>query len=244
MLVPEYAFRPDLRISTGQQVMSGSSFPLPPLDRLPSGRHHLSRTTVQASQRGRLMFAIAQVVAEKGYGATTLGDVVERASVSRSTFYEQFPDKEACFLETFSFGVGFLLAQMQSALEALGDQRDWKAELRSDLTIYLNVLAGEPAFASALIVEVLAAGPNALERRAEALALFTERLRRVHELARSQDPSLPELPPEVFVLQTGGLDELVRDHLRTHDAKTLPDLAEPVIAATLAMLGAQEGSKA
>jgi AcrR family transcriptional regulator len=214
--------------------------PLPALDRLPSGRHRLSREAVEASQRGRLLFAIGQVVAEKGYAAATVADIVDRASVSRSTFYEQFPDKEACFLAAFNFGVEYVLGQMRDALEALAERDDWRAHVRSDLTTYLSVLASEPAFARALHVEVLAAGPAALEHRSRMFALFTLRTQRIHELARAQEPSLPQLPQTAFTLHTGGVDEMIREWLRTHDAETLPELGEPVLAATFALFGDPE----
>jgi hypothetical protein len=74
---------------------------------------------------------------------------------------------------------------------------------------------------------------------AQILAIFTGRTRRIHEQARKEDESIPELPPEVFQLHTGGMDELVRECLRTRGADALPDLAEPAIAATLALLGAR-----
>ena len=217
--------------------MSTSSLPLPPLHRLPSGRHQLTREAVQRSQRGRLLFAIAGAVAEKGYSAVTVADIVDRASVSRSTFYEQFADKESCFLAAFEFAVEFVLGQMRAASEALGAELDWRAQVRSDLTTYLGVLAAEPAFARALHVEVLAAGPAALDRRGEVLALFADRTRRIHELSRIRDPSLPKLDPAVFELHTGGMDELVRQWLRGRGAAALPELVEPAVAATLSMLG-------
>ncbi|HTX45441.1 MAG TPA: helix-turn-helix domain-containing protein [Solirubrobacteraceae bacterium] len=223
--------------------MNASALPLPPLDRLPSGRHRLSREAVESSQRGRLLFAIAQVVAEKGYAAATVADIVDRASVSRTTFYEQFPDKEACFIAAFDFAVEYVLGQMRQAWEELGEgdndgERDWRERVRSDLTTYLRVLASEPAFARALHVEALAAGPAALERRAVMLSLFADRTRRVHELARAAEPSLPELQQAAFAVHTGGVDELIREWIRTRGAGSLPELAEPALAATLAIFGA------
>lgn len=217
-----------------------SSFPLPPLERLPSGRHRLTREAVVESQRGRLVYAIAQVVAEKGYAVATVADVVDRASVSRSTFYDQFPDKETCFLAAFNEGAEFVLNRMHSAANSLGPKRDWRSHIRSDVETYLAVLASEPAFAFALHVEVLAAGPAALARRAEIQALFTARTRRIHEQARELDPSLRELPPELFAIHTGGMDELIRECLRTRGPNGLADLCEPVVQATLAMLAAQD----
>src|SRR5437660_981717 len=54
-----------------------------PFERLPSGRHGLTRETVLASQRGRLLDAMVQIVTEEGYADTTVSDVVERAGVAR-----------------------------------------------------------------------------------------------------------------------------------------------------------------
>jgi AcrR family transcriptional regulator len=218
--------------------VSGGSFPLPPLDRLPSGRHRLSREAVKESQRGRLLYAIAQVVAARGYASTTVADIVDRASVSRSTFYEQFPDKEACFIAAFDYGAEFMLGQMQQAWEALDAKDDWRARVRSDLTTYLDVLGREPAFARALHVEVLAAGPVALARRAEILGVFSDRTRRLHDQARERDPSLPELPRVAFELHSGGVDELIRARLVRGELGELADLAAPLVRATLLLFGA------
>jgi AcrR family transcriptional regulator len=218
-------------------VPAAESIPLPPLDRLPSGRHRLSREAVQQSQRGRLLVAIAQVVAERGYAAATVADIVDRASVSRSTFYEQFLDKESCFIAAFDYGVDFVLRRMARAREQL-DGADWRAHIRADLGTYLTVLAHEPAFARALHVEILAAGPVALSRRAEVLAIFSARNRAIHAEGRRADPSLPDLPAVAFELHAGGVDELIRERLLADPGTDLTQLIEPVVRSTLLMLGA------
>lgn len=215
-----------------------------PRERLPSGRHRLTRDDVAASQRGRLVFAIAEAVAAKGYAATTVADVVERAGVSRRTFYEQFPGLEACFLAAFDVGVEILLGNMAEAAEALPADADWRLRARSDLNTYMELLASEPAFAWAIHVEVIGAGPAALERRAEVFAMFSERTRRLHALARRQDPSLPELPDEVFTIHSGGVDELVRECLRTDGAKGLPRLVDAATDATIALFGGSPTTEA
>jgi AcrR family transcriptional regulator len=175
-------------------------------------------------------------VAERGYAAATVADIVDRASVSRSTFYEQFPDKEACFIAAFDYGVEFVLGQMQEAWEAL-DTGDWREHVRSDLQTYMMVLASERAFARALHVEVLAAGPVALQRRAQILAMFSERTRGEHLRARALDPTLPDLPAVAFELHSGGVDELIRGRLLADPGADLTELIEPVVRATLVMFG-------
>ena len=84
---------------------------------LPSGRHSLTRDAVLASQRGRLLDAMAEAVAEHGYGATTIAHVVSRAGVSRKTFYEHFTDKEQCFLALYDAGIAYVLGRLAEVLE-------------------------------------------------------------------------------------------------------------------------------
>ena len=71
-------------------------------DRLPRHRHPLSREDVARSQRGRILRGVAESVAAKGYSATSVADVIARAGVSRSTFYELYDGKESAFLDAYS----------------------------------------------------------------------------------------------------------------------------------------------
>lgn len=216
--------------------MTASALPPSPAGRLPSGRHGLTREAVLASQRGRLVDAMAQAVAEKGYPATTVADVVERAGVSRRTFYEQFSDKEACFLAAYDVGLSAVLDRIQDGVG--GDPAaGWRDRARSGVEAFLALLASEPSFARALQVEILTAGPAALERRAGMLTMFSGVWRGVHELAKAEEPGLPELPEEVFTVLTAGFEELVRDCIRTRGTAALPDLAEPILRTVTAVFG-------
>src|SRR3954451_610367 len=78
-------------------------------ERLPRGPHGLTREEVAASQRGRLLLAMAGAAAEKGYAHTTVADVIAGAGVSRATFYEHFAGKEDCFVAAFDAGVEIML---------------------------------------------------------------------------------------------------------------------------------------
>ena len=69
--------------------------------RLPRGSHGLDRDVVEASQRTRLLEAVGRAVAERGYAAATIDDVVRRAGVSKKTFYDHFADKQDCFLAAY-----------------------------------------------------------------------------------------------------------------------------------------------
>jgi AcrR family transcriptional regulator len=192
---------------------------------------------VAASQRTRLIDAMAQVVAEKGYAATTVADVVERAGVSRRTFYEQFDDKEACFLAAYDAGLAAVLFHIGEAVD-VNPAAPWRERARAGVESFLALLASQPAFAQALQVEILTAGPAALDRRTGMLVMFGGIWRNVHERARAEEPALPALPDEVFTILSAGLEELIRDCIRTRGPAALPELAEPILRTVFAVFGA------
>ena len=131
---------------------------------LPRGPHNLTRDDILTSPRERMIDAMADCVAGKSYGATTVGDVISGAGVSRKTFYEHFDDKEDYFLAAFDAGVDRLLSAIASAApERSGLARADARRVRA----YLVTLADNPAFARTFLLEVFAAGPRAIERRAE-----------------------------------------------------------------------------
>jgi AcrR family transcriptional regulator len=198
------------------------------IKRLPRGPHRLAREEVLASQRARMLEAMAHAVAAKGYAATTVADVVGGAGVSRKTFYEHFQDKEDCFLAAFDAGVGVLVNAVERAtLEATGE---WREHIRAGVRAYLSTLAAVPDFARTFLIEVLAAGPRALERRADVHGRFAELLKTLHESYRADHPDeIPELPDEVFIAVVGAVNELVSDRVRKGRTADLPEL-EPVIS--------------
>jgi AcrR family transcriptional regulator len=74
--------------------------------RLPRGRHGLPREAVADSQRIRILTAMIEVVAARGYADTRVVDVIGTAGVSRKTFYELFDSKEDCFLAAYDSLLG------------------------------------------------------------------------------------------------------------------------------------------
>jgi AcrR family transcriptional regulator len=132
---------------------------------LPRGRHRLSREQVVASQRMRLLRAMAEAMAEKGYARTSVADVLRRARVSRETFYELFSSKEDCFMSAFEQAYGHIVEAI-SSVPRIADQSGIE-RLARVLEDYLRALASDPVAARVFLIEVYAAGPSALERRLE-----------------------------------------------------------------------------
>lgn len=132
--------------------------------RLPRGRHGLTREEVVSSQRTRMMVAMAEAMATKGYAATSVADILKGAKVSRETFYEQYSSKLGCFLATFDLVGQMLLGELTDNLSGEGTAME---RFDNTLANYLATLAASPAYARVFLVEVYAAGPEAFDRRME-----------------------------------------------------------------------------
>ena len=173
-----------------------------------------------ASQRTRLLEAVGRAVADKGYAAATIDDIVRGAGVSKQTFYEHFSDKLDCFLAAYEAASDQLFehvrAAQDAAAEAAGAARpragraghpdEWLARTRAGIHAYLRWLAAEPALARVFLIEVAAAGPEALERRERLRERYAERMREL-QVANS-------VPDEIFHAVVAGADDLVVRRLR------------------------------
>ena len=194
---------------------------------LPRGRHAASRRVVWESQRERMLAAMAEAVAAKGYARVSVADVIERAGVSRRTFYEQFDNKEACFLAAYDACVDLVLEGIDHALREAAP--DWPAGMREATRVYLEMMEANPALARTFLIEALAAGPAALARRAAVHERFAALLAGAHAAARRDLPQLPEAGPHVFRACVGAINELVTDRVAQAGAAGLPELAESIM---------------
>ncbi len=189
---------------------------------LPKGRHGLSRAFIASNQRERLLDAIANVVATKGYAGTRVADITDYAGVSRKTFYELFTDKEECFLAAFDVITKLLMDRMAQALTDLSDG-NWRDRVRALLGEFLRFLAAEPAFARMCIVEVLGSGAEGLARRDAAIEAFFPI---VDHIPRSQPGAEQWLAPLTPVFVTGGILEVIYAAIRRGDIAKLPELED------------------
>lgn len=101
---------------------------------------------------------------EKGYVGTSVEDVLKRARVSRQSFYSLFSSKLDCFMAAFDQASALLRRRLEGAAQAGGDPL---TRFERAFTAYLDALASEPGYARLFLVEVYAAGPEAIQRRSE-----------------------------------------------------------------------------
>jgi len=123
--------------------------------RLPRGRHGLPRELVTRSQRERLLAGVVRATAAKGYGATTVADVLEEAGVGRETFYELFDDKRDCALAANAILFDDLERHVR---EAYMEPGEWSERVRNALAATLEWFAADPAAAKFVLVELAAMG--------------------------------------------------------------------------------------
>ena len=187
--------------------------------KLPSGRHGLSREVVVRSQRERMVESMITVVAMKGYTETTVADIISNAGVSRATFYEQFADKEDCFLAAYSTVMERMLAFVAEGF-SIDRSDDWVTQIRGGVRGLLAYLADNPVAARVGIVEGFGAGARARDRYQEAVSSFFPFLDAGRELPGAPD-GIPEHTARVIV---GGLSALMFNQASAGHARDLPNL--------------------
>ncbi len=156
--------------------------------------------------RARLLEGFSASVAEKGYAATTIADIVRLARVSKRTFYEHFADKDACFLASYRAASDEMLAAIASAVDPTAP---WETQMRVAMRAYLAALEENPALTRTFLLEIHAAGPAALEARRGIHQRFAELLRALTGAARKTNPELGTLSRAMATALVGGINELV-----------------------------------
>jgi AcrR family transcriptional regulator len=196
--------------------------------RLPRGRHALAPEDVLSDQRQRLLAAVPGVVAERGYEAMSVADIVKRAAVSRNAFYKNFRDKQDCFAAAHEEGHERLFEVLTEACEA--DDGTLEQRVEASLTAAMAALAADPDTARLLFVEAPSAG--------EEIALrYHQWLQRYGTLLRDAAPDVDaqaKPAPEVEGVIIGGIASRIASELLQNGGAQLRDLTTPFVEYVLA----------
>jgi AcrR family transcriptional regulator len=161
---------------------------------------------------------LAATIARYGYDGSSVERIVKRAGVSRRTFYEQFADREQAYLEAYDEAAGCLLERLRAAWEEPGGGA---GQLRQCLRSMLETVAAEPRLARTFMIDVLAVGPPALERRERHMRSFAALLERG---ARAHDGS--PAPPLAADGLAAAIYEAVLTRVSRGQTEELPGLLE------------------
>ncbi len=198
------------------------------LGKLRPARDGLEREQVREIQRARLLVAMTEVVCERGAAHATVAHVVERAGVSRRTFYELFGDREDCFLAAFE---EWISQASRYVLVASDPDLKWVERLRGALISLLSFLEVERGGGRLLVDGSLGAGPRALERRRRVLAQMIA----VVDEGRGESKNGVGLPPLTAEGIVGGVFSVIHSRLMqeggTEDGgRSLVELVNPLMA--------------
>jgi AcrR family transcriptional regulator len=195
--------------------------------RLPPGPHSLARSEVVRHQRTRMHGAMIESVAELGYDATSVRRLIGLAGVSRRSFYEQFANKEQCFLATFDLIAGRGVQRMSSAyVAARGDLED---RLLASFREFADAASCERKATLLVVVEAQTAGSAGLARLHRTTAICERLLARGFTEAHRASPS----PAPIVRAIAGGLHGAMSGCLRAGDAARTARIAEEMLRWTL-----------
>jgi AcrR family transcriptional regulator len=216
--------------------MSAHGDPAPWAEPLKRGRHKLPAEAVRASQRERLLRAVIEVVADRGYEATTILAVVTAARVSRSAFYECFADKVDCFLAAIDDSAGELLREVSEA----GRLPTWTQAARHGTRTYLRWWEKHPAFQRACFLGLPGVGgEQAQMTRDRIFASFRRMFDEIGRRARIEQDGLAPLAPIIPDALVFAITDVVAARCRA--GGSLADL-EPEVLYLLVKLLADEAT--
>jgi AcrR family transcriptional regulator len=184
---------------------------------LPPGRHGLSRAFVAQNQRDRILAAVTDVTSAASYAEMSVEDIVVTAGISRRTFYDHFTNKHEAFLAAYDAAADNLVDVVRSAYAR---HTTFPRRAGAGLAALLHLLAENPALARMCVVEVLAAGQPAIERRNRAMAAFARMLdRNARAYGARFNP-----PPLTAATILGGIYEVVYLRIVQGEIRRLPGL--------------------
>jgi AcrR family transcriptional regulator len=146
------------------------------------------------AQRERLLTGMLAAVNADGYTGATVANVITRARVSRTTFYEYFTDKDDCFLALYRDIAQAVLDQISDAVKRSPPERIVSIVVGQ----LINHAEVEPVQARFLFSDALAAGPRALKERGRMIGRISGWAQTTHSSACAQTPA-PDLPMQAVI---------------------------------------------
>lgn len=192
---------------------------------IPRGRHAPPLQVRLEVQRDRLLTASAVVFGREGYAKATAEGIAREAGMSKATFYEHFTNKEDAILALFDSSAELVAERMAEATRRVEEAP--AAQIVAGGRAFLQTLAEFPDRARTLLVEIIGAGPRAVERRDAMLEHFAALIDAENAAAHRHSGARRFREGDAFAI-VGAVFELSSRQLRLGVPATLAEL-EPVI---------------
>ncbi|CAJ1505748.1 helix-turn-helix domain-containing protein [[Mycobacterium] kokjensenii] len=182
--------------------------------------------------RRRLLDGLAESIAERGYRASTVADIVRAAHTSKRTFYDHFASKEECLLELLRADNEELALRIRADVDP---EADWQVQIRQAVQAYVAQIRARPAITLSWIRDMPSLGEVARPAQRRGLELMSNLLIELSGSPGFRRVNLPALSPPLAVILLGGLRELTA--LAVEDGTDIGMITEPAVDAAIALLG-------
>jgi AcrR family transcriptional regulator len=174
-------------------------------------------------RRRRIADAALALFATQGYTVTSVDDVVTRARVSKSAFYEFFESKEHCFRELLGSEGGALI---HDVLSTAASGRDHHERLRLGITRFVSSCYERSDVARLLLVESVGLSPGVEALRHDLQASFADAVAEEVRHAMGHDAFYADKDPVVFGRAVVGAVSDAVGYFLTHPGADADSLAD------------------
>ena len=193
-----------------------------------------TRERAASPERERIVEALIEIAAERGYAETTIEMILERAELDRPAFDRHFRGKYDCFLSAWQEINEGCMRQM---LAAFNSQDEWPDRLRAVACEIVERLCNDPRRAS-FAVEVLAAGDAARARRDMTMRVIASLI----DAGRNEMEDPESVPHTTAEALAGSAYGQVYAKVVRGQAEELPELVPQLMsAAVMPYLGIEAG---
>lgn len=197
----------------------------------------MASSDVAAHQAARVHRAMIEIVADRGYDAVKVRELVHLSGISSRAFYEHFESKEDCFLRTHDLVVRRATRRI---IASQAGEREWRKRPRLIFDAFVQELDGDPDAARLALVGAYAAGPAALEQARKSEATFELML--AESFARA--PRGVVVPPMVVEGMMAGVARVARTRMLSGRGAELADLNDEMMNWALCYPGRPSGDLA
>jgi len=175
--------------------------------KLPRGPHRLTEDQVAEDQRTRLIASMVELAGERGYAAVTVADILERAEISRKTFYVHFADRRDLLLSAFDATSPAAFEEIKAAAQRSGGPtRKFEAVMRR----MARIARASPGTIALATIEIAAVSPDGLERREQLMSAYGDLI----EECLSGEDTDRALPPTIARALAGSTYRTIDARLR------------------------------
>jgi AcrR family transcriptional regulator len=182
--------------------------------------------------RRRLLDGLAASIAEKGYQATTIADIVRGARTSRRTFYESFSSKEACYIALLTAANTAMVHQISASVDQTAP---WAIQVRQAIEAWIACAESEPAIMLSWIRDVPSLGSTARRLQREMMEAFIDMIQTLCDTDSWRAAGIGPVSRQLAIMLLGGLRELTASTVE--DGGRISDVTEVAAQASIALLG-------